>query len=128
MKIGGLAKIIKKFNFPNVENDLTNYKNLVQAFDSKLLQKRIHYLDLVRVDYLGNGKLYQKLLNIDESIANKIATAGKPGSHGEVLLMDEIMKELKTLGLPTTDAELARIRIFVKNKNGGNMCRCPNCF
>lgn len=105
-----------------------NYRNTLDP----ITQKNIDYLDVIREDVKEGGKLYKKLLNFDmgdeTAVSRKIQSAGKPGTHAEVIVRDRIIKSLRDAGINPTDDILKRIKVMVRNKNEINMCRCPNCF
>ncbi|NME72928.1 hypothetical protein, partial [Flammeovirga aprica] len=90
-----------------------------------LLLQHVHYLNLIRFDFLNgekrDGQLFTKLLSYEDEnfFTKKITAAALAGSHAEVLVANELFKKHNK----TTD-----ILIYVKNINDKNMQRCPNCF
>jgi hypothetical protein len=120
---------IIKYNLPKMDGvkNAGKYDAYVDGLEIEI-RNSVRYMDIIREDFKAGGKLYKKLLNVDESVIRKITGAGKSGVHAEVQVYNEIIKRLKDKGISLTDDVMSEIKIFVKNKHHRNMCRCPNCF
>ena len=129
-----LDDFVIKNNIPKVDGikNEEKFKKLVEDLEPEL-QEHIEYLDFIREDYKAHKALdqtskkgvFNKLLNIAKGKENKLIQAGKPGSHAEVQVVNEIIKKLRQKG---EQINLEEIFLYVKNKSNRNMCRCPNCF
>lgn len=107
-----------------------------QAFLSSchpLLRDRIKYMDMIRNDYVATnprGTAYARLVNIDN--LNKLRDAGEAGRHAELQSLSETLYRIEQAEnmMPGTfpKSRLSEVSIFVKNKNGNVMQRCPCCF
>ncbi|MFL0074851.1 hypothetical protein [Tenacibaculum maritimum] len=129
-----LDDIVIKNNIPKVDGvkNERKFNKLVEGLEPEL-REHVEYLDFIREDFKAHKALDQeskkgvhnKLLNIAKGKENKLIQAGKPGSHAEVQVVNEIIKKLRQKG---ENINLEEIFLYVKNKNNRNMCRCPNCF
>lgn len=115
-----------KYNFPSAGAEYQAFLNSCHP----LLKDRIKYMDMIRNDYIKNGISYQHLSNID--ILTKLRDAGEAGRHAELQSLSETLYRIEQTEnmAPGTfpKSRLSEVSIFVKNKNGNVMQRCPCCF
>ena len=90
---------------------------------SPILKERIAYLTLIKLDEENNGKLFEILYDgVDKG---KLHVAGDPGKHAEVIATDKIIKSGVVI---SQRSDLQNIKVLVRGKSFGSMCRCPHCF
>ena len=126
------GEIITHYNLKGVESEYVatqKYKTFLEnELTSSMISEKIDLLNLTRTDKSKGGELYKKIYDIIPEKLGKIDGASQAGSHAEVRVFNEILKKMTANGIPLNDTELSKIRIFIKNKNGRNMCRCPHCY
>lgn len=118
-----------KYNFTSASADYQAFLNSCHP----LLKDRIKYMDMIRNDYVATnprGTAYVRLVNIDN--LNKLRDAGEAGRHAELQSLSETLYRIEQAEnmAPGTfpKSRLSEVSIFVKNKNGNVMQRCPCCF
>lgn len=90
---------------------------------SPILQERIDYLTLIKYDENYGGNLFKTLYTGVEKA--KLHVAGDPGKHAEVIATDQVIKSGVVINQRD---DLQSIKVLVRGKKFGHMCRCPHCF
>jgi hypothetical protein len=102
--------------------------------DTSLLEdefkEQIKFMDLIWTDAVNGGGLFEKLY--PGVTRQQIIEAGRPGTHAEVLAVNELIKELKVAGKFTAlDEDLLKIQILTKGQTDYGEARlelCVHCF
>jgi hypothetical protein len=117
-----------KYNFTSAGAEYQAFLNSCHP----LLKDRIKYMDMIRNDFVAvpPGTAYARLVNIDN--LNKLRDAGEAGRHAELQSLSETLYQIEQAEnmAPGTfpKSRLSEVSIFVKNRNGNVMQRCPCCF
>lgn len=117
-----------KYNFTSASSEYQAFLNSCHP----LLKDRIKYMDMIRNDFVSDppGTAHVRLINIDD--LEKLTFAGEAGRHAELQSLSETLYRIEQAEnmAPGTfpKSRLSEVSIFVKNKNGNVMQRCPCCF
>ncbi len=93
------------------------------------LKERVNYVNMIFQDTINGGKLFETLYS--GVSREQIIEAGRPGTHSEVLAINELIKELKKAGKFTSMEDLHKVTILTKGQtdNGEFQLKfCVNCF
>ena len=87
---------IIKYNLPKMDGvkNARKYSDYVDGLEIEI-RNSVRYMDIIREDFKVGGKLYKRLLNVDESVVRKISGAGKSGIHAEVQVYNEHRDHLR---------------------------------
>lgn len=93
------------------------------------LKERVDYVNMIFQDAISGGNLFETLYS--GVTREQIIEAGRPGTHSEVLAINELIKELKKAEKFKSLEDLRKVTLITKGQtdNGEMQLRfCVNCF
>ncbi|SFF01608.1 hypothetical protein SAMN05518672_11462 [Chitinophaga sp. CF118] len=89
------------------------------------LRQQVKFMEMVWVDAKAGGQLYKTMYS--GVTYEQIISAGRPGTHAEVLAVNEVIKALKEAGKFHSAEDLKKISVMAK-EGDLNLARCVHCF
>lgn len=93
------------------------------------LKEKIPFMELIWTDAKSGGELYKTIYNGVNR--QQIIDAGRPGTHAEVLAVNELIKELKAAGKFNSPDDFKKISLLTKGFSEQGELRlnlCVHCF
>jgi hypothetical protein len=93
------------------------------------LRESVKFQDMIYQDAKNGGNLFETLLNGVER--EHSIEAGRPGTHAEILAVNELIKELKNARKFNSLEDLQKVKVITKGQTDNEEMQlhfCMNCF